>query len=240
MATKILIVEDEEEIAMLEKDYLEINGFETEVETDGEKAIKRVLTNDYDLVILDLMLPGKNGYDICREIRSEIDIPILMVTARTESIDKVLGLGIGADDYIPKPFDPAELVARVKSHLSRYERLTKGYRKGKEKDKAEQDSIRIQNIEILTRSWKVYKDGEEIKFPNREFELLKFLAMNPNIVFSKEELFEKIWGYDYVGDSVTVTVHINRIREKIEEDSKNPKIIETVWGAGYRLNLENV
>lgn len=240
MATKILIVEDEEEIAMLEKDYLEINGFETEVETDGEKAIERVLTNDYDLVILDLMLPGKNGYDICREIRNEIDIPILMVTARTESIDKVLGLGIGADDYIPKPFDPAELVARVKSHLSRYERLTKGYRKGKEKDKAKQDIIRIQNIEILTRSWKVYKDGEEIKFPNREFELLKFLAMNPNIVFSKEELFEKIWGYDYVGDSVTVTVHINRIREKIEEDSKNPKIIETVWGAGYRLNLENV
>ncbi len=240
MATKILIVEDEEEIAMLEKDYLEINGFETEVETDGEKAIERVLANNYDLVILDLMLPGKNGYDICREIRNEIDIPILMVTARTESIDKVLGLGIGADDYIPKPFDPAELVARVKSHLSRYERLTKGYRKGKEKDKAEQDIIRIQNIEILTRSWKVYKDGEEIKFPNREFELLKFLAMNPNIVFSKEELFEKIWGYDYVGDSVTVTVHINRIREKIEEDSKNPKIIETVWGAGYRLNLENV
>ncbi len=240
MATKILIVEDEEEIAMLEKDYLEINGFETEVETDGEKAIERVLANNYDLVILDLMLPGKNGYDICREIRNEIDIPILMVTARTESIDKVLGLGIGADDYIPKPFDPAELVARVKSHLSRYERLTKGYRKGKEKDKAKQDIIRIQNIEILTRSWKVYKGGEEIKFPNREFELLKFLAMNPNIVFSKEELFEKIWGYDYVGDSVTVTVHINRIREKIEEDSKNPKIIETVWGAGYRLNLENV
>lgn len=237
MGTKILIVEDEEEIAMLEKDYLEINGFETQVETDGEKAVELALTGTFDLILLDLMLPGKNGYDICREIRNKIDIPILMVTARTESIDKVLGLGIGADDYIPKPFDPAELVARVKSHLSCYERLTKGYRP-QENEGEERDIIRIGNIEILTRSWKVYKDGEEIKFPNREFELLKFLAMNPNIVFSKEELFEKIWGYDYVGDSVTVTVHINRIREKIEEDSKNPKIIETVWGAGYRLNLE--
>lgn len=237
MGTKILIVEDEEEIAMLEKDYLEINGFETQVETDGEKAVELALTGTFDLILLDLMLPGKNGYDICREIRNKIDIPILMVTARTESIDKVLGLGIGADDYIAKPFDPAELVARVKSHLSRYERLTKGYRP-QENEGEERDIIRIGNIEILTRSWKVYRDGEEIKFPNREFELLKFLAMNPNIVFSKEELFEKIWGYDYVGDSVTVTVHINRIREKIEEDSKNPKIIETVWGAGYRLNLE--
>lgn len=237
MGTKILIVEDEEEIAMLEKDYLEINGFETQVETDGEKAVELALTGTFDLILLDLMLPGKNGYDICREIRNKIDIPILMVTARTESIDKVLGLGIGADDYIPKPFDPAELVAHVKSHLSRYERLTKGYRP-QENEGEERDIIRIGNIEILTRSWKVYRDGEEIKFPNREFELLKFLAMNPNIVFSKEELFEKIWGYDYVGDSVTVTVHINRIREKIEEDSKNPKIIETVWGAGYRLNLE--
>ena len=205
--------------------------------TDGEKAVELALTGTFDLILLDLMLPGKNGYDICREIRNKIDIPILMVTARTESIDKVLGLGIGADDYIPKPFDPAELVARVKSHLSRYERLTKGYRP-QENEGEERDIIRIGNIEILTRSWKVYRDGEEIKFPNREFELLKFLAMNPNIVFSKEELFEKIWGYDYVGDSVTVTVHINRIREKIEEDSKNPKIIETVWGAGYRLNLE--
>lgn len=237
MGTKILIVEDEEEIAMLEKDYLEINGFETQVETDGEKAVELALTGTFDLILLDLMLPGKNGYDICRDIRNKIDIPILMVTARTESIDKVLGLGIGADDYIPKPFDPAELVARVKSHLSRYERLTKGYRP-QENEGEERDIIRVGNIEILTRSWKVYRDGEEIKFPNREFELLKFLAMNPNIVFSKEELFEKIWGYDYVGDSVTVTVHINRIREKIEEDSKNPKIIETVWGAGYRLNLE--
>jgi len=239
MGTKILIVEDEEEIAMLEKDYLEINGFETKIETDGEKAVQLALTGTYNLILLDLMLPGKNGYDICREIRDQIDIPILMVTARTESIDKVLGLGLGADDYISKPFDPAELVARVKSHLSRYERLTKGVKNSnRKKGEDEKEIIHIGNIKILTRSWKVYRGGKEIKFPNREFELLKFLALNPNIVFSKEELFEKIWGYDYVGDSVTVTVHINRIREKIEEDSKNPQIIETVWGAGYRLNLE--
>lgn len=239
MQEKILIVEDEEEIAMLEQDYLEINGYRTTVESDGEKAVELALTGDFDLILLDLMLPGKNGYDICRAIRDEIDIPILMVTARSESIDKVLGLGIGADDYIPKPFDPAELVARVKSHLSRYERLTrngKGTARGA--DLKNKEIICIGDLEVHTRSWKVYRGGKEIRFPNREFELLKFLAMNPNIVFSKEELFEKIWGYDYVGDSVTVTVHINRIREKIEEDSKNPKIIETVWGAGYRLNLE--
>lgn len=237
MQEKILIVEDEEEIAMLEQDYLEINGFLTTIESDGQKAVELALTEEYDLILLDLMLPGKNGYDICREIRDQIDIPILMVTARTESIDKVLGLGLGADDYISKPFDPAELVARVKSHLSRYGRLTKN-NNDLHSAKREQDVICIGDIEIYTRSWKVCRGGKEIKFPNREFELLKFLALNPNIVFSKEELFEKIWGYDYVGDSVTVTVHINRIREKIEEDSKNPKIIETVWGAGYRLNLQ--
>ena len=236
MREKILIVEDEEEIAMLEQDYLEINGFQTRIESDGEQAVELALTGEFDLILLDLMLPGKNGYDICREIRDKVDVPILMVTARTESIDKVLGRGLGADDYISKPFDPAELVARVKSHLNRYERLTKNGEPQNGTEGREKDVIKIDGIEIHTRSWKVFRDGEEIRFPNREFELLKFLAMNPNIVFSKEELFEKIWGYDYVGDSVTVTVHINRIREKIEEDSKNPKIIETVWGAGYRLN----
>ena len=218
MREKILIVEDEEEIAMLEQDYLEINGFQTRIESDGEQAVELALTGEFDLILLDLMLPGKNGYDICREIRDKVDV------------------GLGADDYISKPFDPAELVARVKSHLNRYERLTKNGEPQNGTEGREKDVIKIDGIEIHTRSWKVFRDGEEIRFPNREFELLKFLAMNPNIVFSKEELFEKIWGYDYVGDSVTVTVHINRIREKIEEDSKNPKIIETVWGAGYRLN----
>ncbi|PAD37120.1 response regulator transcription factor [Terribacillus saccharophilus] len=230
--TKILIAEDDAEIAMLEKDYLEISGFETKIVADGSKVVKKVLDGSYDLLILDLMLPGCSGYDICREIRDQTEIPILMVTAKTESIDKIRGLGLGADDYIAKPFDPAELVARVKSHLSRYNRLT-----NKSSRTAEESAIQIGNLKILTRSWKVYRDGQEIKFPNREFELLKFLAMNPNIVFSKEELFVKIWGHDYIGDSATVTVHINRIREKIEEDPSKSRMIETVWGAGYRLNL---
>jgi DNA-binding response OmpR family regulator len=228
--SKVLIVEDDTEIALLEKDYLEINGFETEIMADGHEALAALQKGGYDLVLLDLMLPGQNGYDICRQIRDKIDIPILMVTACTESADKIRGLGLGADDYIAKPFDPAELVARVKSHLNRYKRLT-GSAKGRE-----DDTIIIGEIKILPKSWLVYKGESEIKLRGREFELLLFLAENPNTVFSKEQLFEKIWGYDYTGDSATVTVHINRIREKIEDDPSKPKIIETVWGAGYRLN----
>ena len=226
---KILIVEDDEEIAMLERDYLEIEGFQTQVISDGGAVEEAALTGAYDLILLDLMLPGRSGYEVCRRIRDQVDVPILMVTARTESVDKIRGLGLGADDYIGKPFDPAELVARVKSHLSRYQRLTGG--------RGEDDgAIQVGDLRILPQSWKVFKGNQEIKMPNREFALLKFLAENPNIVFSKERLFETIWGYDYVGDSATVTVHVGRIREKIEDDPAHPKIIETVWGAGYRLN----
>lgn len=233
--SKILIVEDDAEIAMLEKDYLEINGYETQVITEGNEALRLLTeaTADIDLILLDVMLPGCNGYDICRQVRETIKIPILMVTARTESVDKIRGLGLGADDYIVKPFDPVELVARVKSHLARFERLTGSDRSvHPEPD----DIITFGTIKIYPQSWKAVKAGEEIRFPNREFELLKFLAMNPNIVFSKEYLYERIWGFDYVGDSATVTVHINRIREKIEDDPSSPQIIETIWGAGYRLN----
>ena len=226
---KILIVEDDEEIAMLERDYLEIEGFQTQVISDGGAVEEAALTGAYDLILLDLMLPGRSGYEVCRRIRDQVDVPILMVTARTESVDKIRGLGLGADDYIGKPFDPAELVARVKSHLSRYQRLTGG--------RGEDDgAIQVGDLRILPQSWKVFKGDQEIKMPNREFALLKFLAENPNIVFSKERLFETIWGYDYVGDSATVTVHVGRIRDKIENDPAHPKIIETVWGAGYRLN----
>lgn len=233
--SRILIVEDEDEIAMLEKDYLEVNGYDADIVSDGRTAIDKAVDGSYDLIILDIMLPGISGYDICRQVRDQIDIPIIMVTAKTESIDKIRGLGLGADDYIAKPFDPAELVARVKSHISRYKRLT-NTRVG-EACEQEQGVITVGNLRILIRSWKVYRGMEEIKLPNKEFELLKFLAMNPNIVFSKEQLFDKIWGYDYIGDAATVTVHVNRIREKIEEDSNNPKYIETIWGAGYRFNL---
>lgn len=229
--SKILIVEDDSEIALLERDYLEIEGLESDVVSDGESAVSAALSGGYDLVLLDLMLPGLNGYDVCRQIRDRVDVPILMVTARTDSVDKIRGLGLGADDYIAKPFDPAELVARVKAHLSRYARLT-----GSGGRQAEQEVIVVGDLQILPRSWKVYKGERELKMPNREFALLKFLAENPNIVFSKEQLFETIWGYDYVGDSATVTVHVGRIRDKIEDDPAHPKIIETVWGAGYRLN----
>ena len=230
---RILIVEDDADISMVEEAYLEAAGFETRIVTDGTGISSLIQKEEYDLILLDLMLPGKSGYEICREIRDEVDIPILMVTARTESVDKVRGLGFGADDYISKPFDPAELVARVNANLRQYDRMLQRLPRGKTE---EPEEIIIQDLRILVNSWKVYKGEKEIKFPNREFELLKFLSMNPNIVFSKEQLFEKIWGYDYVGDSATVMVHINRVREKIEDDSKNPKILETVWGAGYRLN----
>ena len=230
---RILIVEDDADISMVEEAYLEAAGFETRIVTDGTGISSLIQKEEYDLILLDLMLPGKSGYEICREIRDKVDVPILMVTARTESVDKVRGLGLGADDYISKPFDPAELVARVNANLRQYDRMLQRLPRGKTE---EPEEIIIQDLRILVNSWKVYKGEKEIKFPNREFELLKFLAMNPNIVFSKEQLFEKIWGYDYVGDSATVMVHINRVREKIEDDSKNPKILETVWGAGYRLN----
>lgn len=230
---RILIVEDDADISMVEEAYLEAAGFLTVTVTDGAEAVGLIEKEGFDLILLDLMLPGKSGYEICREIRDKVDIPILMVTARTESIDKVRGLGLGADDYIAKPFDPAELVARVNANLRQYDRMIS--KLPEEKD-SQPDEIRVRDLRILVNNWKVYKGDREIKFPNREFELLKFLAMNPNIVFSKEQLFEKIWGYDYVGDSATVMVHINRIREKIEDDSKNPKILETVWGAGYRFN----
>ncbi len=228
----ILIVEDDADISMIEEAYLESAGYRTRIIEDGTLVNAAIQEEQFDLILLDLMLPGKSGYEICREIRDKTDIPILMVTARTESVDKIRGLGLGADDYIAKPFDPAELVARVNANLRQYDRIHNTVKEEKE----EVEEIQIKDVRILTNSWKVYKGDREIKFPNREFEILKFMAMNPNIVFSKEQIFEKIWGYDYMGDSATVMVHINRIREKIEDDSKNPKILETVWGAGYRLN----
>ncbi len=228
---KILIAEDDTEIAELERDYLEMNGFETYIAGDGQTALERGLSGEYDLILLDVMLPHIDGYELCRQLRQKTDVPILMVTAKGESADKIQGLDLGADDYIPKPFDPAELVARVRSHLSRYARLTSPQSSPKN------DEINIGPITIYPKNWKVLKNGVEIKFPNREFEILVFLARHPNKVFSREELFERIWGIGYISDSATVTVHIGRIREKLEEEPQNPKIIETVWGAGYRLNM---
>lgn len=231
---RILIIEDDEDISMIEEAYLAAAGFETKILADGLHVAEVLEQENFDLILLDLMLPGKSGYTVCREIRDKVDIPILMVTARSESVDKIRGLGMGADDYIPKPFDPAELVARVTANIRQYDRMKEKFQNAE--PSGDPEEICIRDLRILVNSWKVYKGEQELKLPNKEFELLKFLAMNPNIVFSKEKLFEKIWGFDYAGDSATVMVHVNRIREKIEDDSKNPQILETVWGAGYRLN----
>lgn len=227
---KILIIEDDIAIADIEKDYLEANGYEVDVVNDGNKAMEAFYKANYNLVILDLMLPGKDGYELCHEMRKEQDIPILMVTAKTAVIDKVLGLGLGADDFITKPFDPAELVARVRSHLSRYDRLVNASTTDKE-------CLAIGDLKIFPKSRVVTKNGEEIKMPVKEFELLHYLATQPNVVFSKEKLFEDIWGFDYLGDSATVTVHVNRVREKIEDNPSKPRYIETVWGAGYKFKI---
>ena len=229
----ILIIEDDESIAELERDYLEITGFNTEIAMTGTAGLELALNKDFDLILLDVMLPGKDGFKICEEIRAVKEIPILMVTAKKEDIYKIQGLGIGADDYIVKPFSPSELVARVNAHITRYERLTTI---DKNND-SEKSSIIIGRIKILLKARRIYVGEEEVRFANKEFELLMFLASNPNIVFSKDTLLDRIWGEESFGDSSTVTVHINRIRDKNEVESSNPKYIETVWGAGYRFNI---
>jgi DNA-binding response OmpR family regulator len=225
---KILIIEDEKSIAELESDYLEINGFETDIVLTGDLGLQKALSHDYDLLLLDVMLPNIDGFEICRKVRSIKDIPIIMVTAKKEEIDKIRGLGLGADDYLVKPFSPNEMVARVKAHLSRYERLSM-------KQKPETFTLDIRGLSIDRSDRRVLVNNQEVTFTTKEFDVLTFLAMNPNQVFSKEHLFERIWGYDSSGDISTVTVHIRKIREKIEHDPSSPEYIETVWGSGYRF-----
>lgn len=233
---KILIVEDDILIAEIERDYLEAEQFETTICQDGQEGLRQALEQEYDLVILDVMLPGVNGYTICREIRREKDVAVIMVTAKKEDIDKIRGLGLGADDYIVKPFSPGELVARVKAHINIHERLKSKNGSGSAKNyDFEKGSIQAANLKILPLSRQVFCGDREVELANKEFELLYFLASNPNIVFSKDTLFDKIWGMDAIGDTATVAVHINRIREKIGIDKENLKLIETVWGAGYRF-----
>ncbi|WP_026692607.1 response regulator transcription factor [Peribacillus kribbensis] len=226
----VLIIEDEKSIAELERDYLEIDGFKVEIALTGREGLEMAINLDVDLVLLDLMLPGIDGFQICKSIRSRKDIPILMVTAKKEDYDKILGLGIGADDYIVKPFSPSELVARVKAHLSRYERLI-----GRD---TQNDVIMIRGLRIDPTSRRVFVNTHEVIFTTKEFDLLTFFALHPNQVFSKDQLFERLWGYDSLGDISTVTVHIRKIREKVETDPSNPQYIETVWGAGYRFKGE--
>ena len=228
--SKILIIEDEESIAELEKDYLELSGFSVEMENNGDDGLKRALEEKFDLLILDLMLPGVDGFEICKRVRKVKNTPILMVSAKKEDIDKIRGLGLGADDYITKPFSPSELVARVKAHLARYERLIGS-------GMQENEIIEIRGLKIDKTARRVYVNGEERTFTTKEFDLLTFLAQNPNHVFTKEELFSRIWDMESVGDIATVTVHIKKIREKIEFNTSKPQYIETIWGVGYRFKV---
>ena len=228
--SRILIVEDEVAIADLEKDYLELSGFEVEIENDGKSGLERALNEDFDLFILDLMLPEVDGFAICRQIREKKNTPILMVSAKKDDIDKIRGLGLGADDYVTKPFSPSELVARVKAHLARYERLIGS-------NVPENDIVEIRGIRIDKTARRVWVNGEEKQFTTKEFDLLTFLAEHPNHVFTKEELFREIWDMESIGDIATVTVHIKKIREKIELNTAKPQYIETIWGVGYRFKL---
>lgn len=228
--SKILIIEDEEAIAELEKDYLELSDFEVVIKNNGTDGLAAGLNESFDLIVLDLMLPGVDGFEICKEIREKKDIPIIMVSAKKEDIDKIRGLGLGADDYMTKPFSPSELVARVKAHLARYERLMTAA-------SPQNDMIEIRGIKIDKTARRVWVDGEEKAFTGKEFDLLTFLAEHPNHVYSKDELFREIWDMDSIGDIATVTVHIKKIREKVEFDSTNPQYIETIWGVGYRFKI---
>ena len=228
--SRILIVEDEVAIADLEKDYLELSGFEVEIENDGDRGLERALKEEFDMFILDLMLPEVDGFEICRQIREKKNTPILMVSAKKDDIDKIRGLGLGADDYVTKPFSPSELVARVKAHLARYERLIGS-------NVPENDIVEIRGIRIDKTARRVWVNGEEKQFTTKEFDLLTFLAEHPNHVFTKEELFREIWDMESIGDIATVTVHIKKIREKIELNTAKPQYIETIWGVGYRFKL---
>jgi len=226
---RILIVEDDQSIAEVEKDYLEINGFEVDIEYTGTGGLKRAMEDDYDLIILDLMLPGVDGFGICKEIRKSKDVPLIMISARGDDIDKVRGLGLGLDDYMTKPFSPNELVARVKAHIKRYQKL-----KGSDSLSSE-SVIRIRGLEINPKTHQVFINEKEVALTVKEFELLQLLASNPNRVFSKEEIFQKVWGFEADQDIPTITVHVRRIREKIEEDPSDPQYLKTIWGVGYKL-----
>lgn len=228
--SRILIVEDEISIAELEKDYLELSDYEVDIASDGETGESMALKGDYVLCILDVMLPGKDGFEICKAIRKEKNIPIIMVSAKRDDIDKIRGLGLGADDYITKPFSPSELVARVKAHLARYDRLVSS-------TVPQNDVLEIRGLKIDKTARRVFVNNEEKVFTTKEFDLLLFLASNPNKVFSKDELFRNIWDMESIGDIATVTVHIKKIREKIEYDTSKPQYIETIWGVGYRFKV---
>lgn len=223
---RILIIEDDADIAQVEKDYLSINGFEADIAPNGAEGIELERKRKYQLILLDVMLPGMDGFMTCRRLREITDVPILMVSARKEDIDKIRGLGLGADDYIEKPFSPNVLVARVKANIARYKQL-------KANDGKKETVISVGDYTINTSAHTVTKRGEEIELKNKEYELFLFLVLNADTVFDKNTLYERIWGFDSLGDTATVAVHINRLREKLEDDPSKPRYIRTVWGAGY-------
>ncbi|MBL4933558.1 response regulator transcription factor [Clostridium paridis] len=227
---QILIIEDDINIAEMERDYLQLNGYKVEIVNDGAEGLKLAMQGIYDVIIVDLMLPGKDGYEIIKEIRKRFEIPIIVVSARTEDIDKIRGLDFGADDYLTKPFSPAELTARVKSHINRYERL-------KGTSIAEPELITHRGLEINTSSHRIFVYGKEVQMTSKEYAILLLLASNPNVVFTKEHIFDRIWGDEYYGDTATIPVHIQKIRKKIEKDPSNPEFIETLWGTGYRFKI---
>lgn len=226
--SRILIVEDDNNILQLERDYLEANGFETEFALDGNKGIQKALNGSFDLILLDIMLPGIDGFQVCKTIRETKNIPILLVSAKKEDLDKINGLGFGADDYIVKPFSPGELVARVKAHINRYNRLTKAANHSDE-------ILKIGDLRLNKKSGDVRIKSTEINLTKKEFEVLYILAAQPDTVFSKNELFEKVWGYDSLGDTSTLTVHINRLRDKLKDADSDTDYIKTIWGRGYRF-----
>ncbi len=228
---KILIIEDDADIAAIERDYLTLSGCDVTVESDGTKGLEAALGQPFDLILLDLMLPGVDGFTICRRVRAEKDIPILMVTARGDDVDKIRGLGFGADDYVEKPFSPSVLAARVKANLAQYQRL---------KPQAQPTSavLTVGPLTVDVEQHRAFKDGRELKLKNKEFELLTFLMRHPGQVFDREDLYEMIWGLESMGDNITVAVHVNRLREKIEDVPSKPKLLQTVWGVGYRLNKD--
>ncbi len=228
---RILIIEDDGDIAAIERDYLELAGYQVEIAADGPTGLKRGLAENFDLILLDLMLPGLDGFAVCRKLRENTDIPILMVTARREDIDKIRGLGMGADDYMEKPFSPSVLVARVNAHLARYKRLTSA----QHRPRAE---LQVGDLRLNTETRRGYVGDREVELKNKEYELLLFLMLHLDMVFSREDLYEKVWGLEALGDNATVAVHINRLREKLERDPSHPRYIQTVWGAGYRFRAQ--
>jgi DNA-binding response OmpR family regulator len=227
LVSRILIVEDDQDIADIERDYLLANGFEVETASTGPEGLELGLSGRFDLILLDIMLPEMGGFEVCRRLRGQVNVPILMVTARHDDIDKIRGLGLGADDYIEKPFSPSVLVAFVKSHLNSYERLAG--------TKSAPSSIVLGDIEVNTQSRRVKVRGQEVELTRREYDMLLHFMLHPDVVFSREALYESVWGMEAVGDLATIPVHVNRLREKIEEDPSRPRHIVTVWGAGYRF-----